>query len=88
MLNKIKDKWLHRKWTLYLFYNGVMIKKVKIPETTEIKKEVLFIKVIGHKDLFGKHIANIMVRPIRLLKTDIDKKKTYYGVAHEIGVEI
>lgn len=88
IMDKIKDKLLHGKWTLYLFYDGVLIKKVRIPENTEINKQVLFIRVIGHKQLFGKNIVNLMVRPITLLKTDIDKKKTYWGVKHELGVDI
>lgn len=88
MFNRIKDKWLHRKWTLYLFYDGVMIKKVKIDENTDITKQVFYIKVIGHKHLFGKNIINIMVKPIRLLKTEEQKKRTYWGVKNELGVEV
>ena len=88
MLNKIKNMWLHRKWTYYLFYDGVMIKKVKLDENIEIAKEVLRIRVLGHKHLFGKNNIILMVKPIRLLKLDVDKKKAYFGVRNEIGVEI
>lgn len=88
MLKKIKDKWEHRKWTIYLFYNGMLIKKLKINENTEPNKELYFIKVYGHKNLFGKNIVSLMVRPIRVLNTDEKRKRTYWGVAHELGVEI
>ena len=87
MLDKIKNKW-HKKWTLYLFYDGVMIKKLKINENTDIAKEVYYIRVLGHKNLFGTNNAHILVKPIRLLKTDELNKKTYWGVKNELGVEI
>ena len=76
------------KWTLYLFYDGVMIKKLKINENEEITKQVYYIKVIGHKHLFGKNIINLMVQPIRLLKTDENKKRTYWGVKNYLGVDV
>ena len=88
MLDKLKYKWLHRKWNLYLFYDGVMIKKLRIDENTDITKQVYYIKVIGHKHLFGKNKINLMVQPIRLLKTDEDKKKTYWGVKNYLGVDV
>lgn len=77
-------------WTLFLFYDGVLIKKVKmrIDENTEITKQVLFIRVWGHKNLFGKNIITLMVKPKRLLKTEEEKKKTYWGVVFEKGVEV
>lgn len=88
MLEKIKDKWLNKKWTLYLFFNGYLIKKIKIDADTEIAKQVLFIKVHGYKHLFGKNNIALMVRPIVLLKTDLEKKRTYWGVGFEKGVNV
>lgn len=88
MLDHIKDKWHHRKWSLYLFYDGVLIKKVKIDENTIIKEQVLNIRVHGHKSLFGKNNITLMVRPTRILKNDLDKKRTYWGVVFEKGVDV
>lgn len=88
MLEKLKDKWLHRKWNLYLFYDGVLIKKVKITEDTKVKELVLNIRVHGYKNLFGKNNITLMVRPVRILKTDVDKKSTYWGVIFEKGVDV
>ena len=79
---------LGKKWTLYLFYDGYLIKKVKIDPDEEITKKVLLIKVHGFKNLFGKNNITLMVRPIRLLKTDDVKKRTYWGVGFEKGVDI
>ena len=87
MFEKIKNKLLNNKWTLYLFFDGYLIKKVKIDPNIEITKQVLLIKVHGFKTLFGKNNIALMVRPIRLLKTDVDKRKTYWGVGFEKGVD-
>ena len=71
------------KWTMYLFYNGVKIKKIKI---TDI--DTTYIVVVGHKKLFGKWIVGLMVKPVKLLKTDEKNKKTYWGVVFEKGVDM
>ena len=88
MLDKLKDKWTHRKWSLYLFYDGILIKKVKITEDTIINEQVLNIRVYGHKTLFGKNIITLMVRPVKLLKTEEMEKRTYWGVIFEKGVDV
>ena len=75
-------------WTLYLFYDGILIKKLKIDKDTNIRKQVYYIRVYGHKKIFGKNIVSLMVRPIRLLKTEEEKRKTYWGIKNELGVEI
>lgn len=87
MFKKIREK-INSKWTLYLFYNGCLIKKVRIDENTTVKDLVLDIKVYGHKALFGKNIITLMVKPTKLLKTNLDKRKTYWGVVFEKGVDI
>lgn len=87
MFKKIERR-ITKKWQLHLFYNGCLIKKVWINEDTIVKDLVLDIKVYGHKALFGKNIITLMVKPTKLLKTDLDKRKTYWGVVFEKGVEI
>lgn len=81
-------KLLQKKWKLYLFYDGVLIKKITLKENQEFKNEPMYIRVIGHKDIFGKSIVGRMVVPIRLLKTDEAKRITYWGVIDEKGVEV
>ncbi len=76
----------NKKWTIYLFYNGICIKKLKIDGKSKI--ETMYIRVYGHKKLFGKWIVGLMVEPKKLLKTDEDKKKTYWGVVFEKGVDL
>lgn len=76
----------NKKWTIYLFYNGICIKKLKIDGKNKI--ETMYIRVYGHKKLFGKWVVGLMVEPKKLLKTDEDKKKTYWGVVFERGVDL
>lgn len=87
MLKKILHKLLVKDWKLYLFYNGVLIKKIKLKDG-KFQNTPIFITIVGHKKLFGKFIVSRMVVPKRLLKTDEDKKITYWGVVDEIGVEV
>ena len=85
MLKKIKELWNNRKWTLYLYYNGVLIKRVKINDIEDIK--VMSINILGHKELFNKSKIKVVIRPVRLLLTEENKKRTHWGVIFEKGVE-
>ena len=53
---------------MYLFYNGIKIKKIKINDKSDL--DTRYIVVVGHKKLFGKWIVGLMVKPTKLLKTD------------------
>ena len=86
MFKKIKSLWENRKWTLYLYYNGILIKRKKIRNSDEIT--VMSINVLGHKELFGKNKIKAVIRPIKLLLTEESKKKTHWGVVFEKGVDI
>ena len=86
VFKKIKDKFKSDKWTMYLFYNGICIKKIKIRGIDDI--DTMSIVVIGHKALFGSHLVRLVVKPTKVLKTDEKAKKTYWGVVHEQGVDI
>ena len=83
LIQKIHDT---KKWKLYLFYDGVLIKKIKLRDELFDKKPI-YITIVGHKDKFGKFIVGRIVTPVRVLKTDEIKKITYLGVIDEVGVE-
>lgn len=87
LLKKLKRK---KKWKLYLYYSGVLIKiiKVKEQEASEIGQNSYAFNVYFKKRLFGSNKAGVIVRPVRLLKTDEKKKKTYWGTMFETGIEI
>ena len=77
-----------KKWKLYLYYNGVLIKKLKIDENEAPAKNGYAIRVFFKKKLFGNIIAGVVVRPIRLLKNDEKSRKTYWGTTLETGLEV
>jgi RNAse (barnase) inhibitor barstar len=49
--------------------------------------KVMSINVWFHKELFNRNKINAVIRPVKLLFTDEKKKKTYWGVIFEKGVD-
>ena len=87
-MKKIFDLWEHRKWTLYLYYNGVLIAKKRIKENEAPAEHGYVCMTHFKKKIFGSNRAGVIVRPIRLLKNDENKKRTYWGTTFETGIEI
>ena len=86
---KVKVKQLNKKkWTLYLYYNGLLIKKLKIGENEAPGENNYEINVWFKKQLFGSNKVNIIVKPVRLLKNNEKEKKTYWGTILDNGIEI
>ena len=81
-------KLFKKKWKLYLYYNGVLIKKLKIDENEAPAENSYAITVWFKKQLFKNNLAGVIVRPIRLLKNDEEHRKTYWGTTLETGIEI
>ena len=87
MFKKIWKKiWNKKEWTLYLYYNGILVKRKKIAGISDIT--VMSINIWGHRELFHKFKINAVVKPVRLLYTDEKKKKTYWGVIFEKGIDM
>lgn len=76
------------KWTLYLYYNGILIKKLKIDENEAPAENVYPVTVYFKKKIFGSNKAGVIVKPIRILKNDEVHKRTYWGTVFEIGEAI
>lgn len=76
------------RWKLYLFYNGMLIKKVKINKEEAPANKVYFIRVYGKKSIFGSNIVELAVRPKVLLDNNENKRRTYWGVVFEKGVSV
>lgn len=76
------------KWKLYLYFNGIHIKTLKISEDTAPNEMTYPINVWFRKQLFGNNKVNIIVRPVKIIKNDEKNKKTYWEVKLEQGVEI
>lgn len=78
----------NRKWTLYLYYSGILIKKKRINSDEAPGENSYAVNVYFKKKLFGTNKAGVVVRPIRLLKNDEKERKTYWGCTLETGIEI
>ena len=76
------------KWKLYLYYNGVLVKKLKIDENEAPAENSYVINVWFKQQIFKNIKANIIVRPKVLLKNDEINRKTYWGVVLEEGTII
>lgn len=89
MLKKLLKKFKReKKWKLYLYYSGILIKIIRIKEQEAPKDNSYSVNVYFKKRLFGSNKAGVIVRPIRLLKNDEKKRKTYWGTTFETGIDI
>ena len=87
MLHKLKQ--LRKKnWKLYLYYNGVLVKKVRIFEQEAPSHNSYVVKIWGKKNIFGSHVATVILRPVELLKNEEMKRKTNWGAIYERGVDV
>jgi hypothetical protein len=77
-----------KKWTLYLYYSGILIKKLKIEEQEAPADNSYAFNVYFKKKLFGSNVAGVIVHPTMLLRNDEKKRKTYWGTMFETGIEI
>lgn len=82
---KKRIKRLKNRWTLYLYINGILVKKIKIDENDDPSEHTYCI-TFKKKDLYKDRVS-VIVRPIRILKNDEKHKRTYWGAIHELGVE-
>ena len=87
MLKKI-NTWRDKKWRLYLYYNGILVKKVRIHEAEAPSHNSYVVRIWGKKNIFGSNIATVILRPVELLKNDEKNLKTHWGAIYERGVEI
>ena len=87
-MKKIKELLRPKKWKLYLYYNGVLIKKLKINENEAPAENTYAIKVYFKQFLFKNIVSGIVVRPRVILKNDEKHRKSYWGVILEQGTQI
>lgn len=77
-----------KKWKLYLYYNGILIKKIRISENEAPDKNTYAFNVYFKKKLFGSNIAGVIVSPTSLLMNDEKKRRTYWGTTFELGIKL
>ena len=76
------------KWKMYLFYNGIHIKTIKIGKNTAPSENTYVIDVWFRKQLFANNKVKIIVRPTKIIKNDEKKRRTYWEVVLEQGIEV
>ncbi len=79
---------MKKTWKLYLYYNGILIKKIRVNESEEPSKNSYAVRVFFKQQLFKNIVASVVVKPVRLLKNDEKHRKTYWGCTMETGVEV
>lgn len=77
-----------KKWRLYLYYNGILVKKIWINEDEEPNKNSYVVNVYFKKKLFGSNKVGLILTPVNLLKNDEKKKRTYWGTTFELGIKV
>lgn len=88
MLEKVKEFIRPKKWKLYLYYNGALIKKLRIDENEAPAENSYAIRVYFKQFLFKSIVIDIVVRPVRILKNDEKNRRSYWGVILEQGEQI
>ena len=76
------------KWKLYLYLNGVCIKKIRINVNEAPKDNVYVINVWFKKQFFNSNKVKVIVRPTKLIYTDEKKKETHWEFKYEEGIDI
>lgn len=79
---------VRRKWKMYLYLNGICIKKIRINITENPKDNIYPITIWFQKQFFKKNKVEIIVRPTRLIYTDEKKKRTYWEFRYEEGMDV
>lgn len=76
-----------KRWSMYIYYNGILIKKIKIKKEVleDLKNKQYVINVFNKRQLFKSILVNIVVRPVVLLKVNATQRKVYVGVVLEEG---
>ena len=77
-----------KKWKLHLYLNNLCIKKIYIDEETNPKDEIFVIDVWFKKNIFNAIHIKTIVRPTKLIYTDMKKKNVHYEFEYEKGIDI
>lgn len=94
MINKIKKYimklWDNRRWKIYLYYDGIKIKELKMHrnELEDLKNTKFCIDVYFKKQLFKSNMVNVIVSPAVLLYSDEKNRVISIGVVIEQGTRL
>ena len=79
---------VRKRWKMYLYLNGVCIKKIRNINITESPRDNIYpITIWFKKFIFGTNKVDIIVRPTKLIYTDNKRKITYWEFKYEEGID-
>lgn len=76
-----------RKYKLYLYLNGICIKKIKINVNENPKDHVYPITIWFKKQFYKSNKVKTIIRPTRLIYTDEKKRETHWEFKYEEGID-
>lgn len=77
-----------KRWKLYLYLNNICIKKLYIDDEIKPKEEIFVINVWFKRNIFNSNHIKTVVRPTKLIYTDMKKRETHWEFEYEKGIDI
>ena len=85
LINKILK---NDKWTLFIYYNGQLIKKIKVDENFKPMENFYYIRVKGFKHMFGKRKVSLLFQYNKYKMTNNEKKQVHIEVKINEGSDV
>ena len=76
------------KWTLFIYFNGQLIKKIKVDENFKPMENFYYITVKGFKHMFGKRKVSLLFQYDKYKMTNNDKKQVHIEVKINEGSDV
>lgn len=85
LINKILK---NDSWTLFIYYNGQLIKKIKVDENFKPMENFYYITVKGFKHIFGKRKVSLLFQYNKYKMTNNEKKQVHIEVKINEGSDV
>lgn len=85
LINKILK---NDKWTLFIYYNGQLIKTIKVDENFKPMENFYYITVKGFKHMFGKRKVSLLFQYNKYKMTNNEKKQVHIEVKINEGSDV
>lgn len=79
---------LHRKWKMHLYLNGIYVGKTTIRENENPNDNIYIVHFWFKKQIFKSNHVKSAIHPTTILKTEEKKKITHWNFEYEKGSEV